>query len=184
MNFTFDSLVQARASVERLQSCFDRLREAAESATSSAHDVDALAAPHIAEFDAALDADLNMSLALSAVFRFTTAINQAAPTGAAAVRASEVLLGFDAILDVVDRRLRTGLVSKATLEARADTIATDATLPSGPLGASAIEDALAVRHALKRARNFRAADAVRDELKQRGVTVEDTPSGVRWRLCD
>src|SRR5215813_3646466 len=45
-------------------------------------DVDALAAPIVADFDEALDDDLNMSRALSAVFRFTTVLNQAAPTGA------------------------------------------------------------------------------------------------------
>src|SRR5262249_34227354 len=180
MNSPLDSLVQARAGVERLQSCFDRLREAAEAPAGAADaDVDALAAPIVADFDEALDDDLNMSRALSAVFRFTTVLNQAAPTGAAAARAAELLLGFAGVLAVLDRRVRSGLVPRERLERDAD-----AALPDGTLDVEAIERALAARQGLKRARDFRAADALREELRRRGVLVEDTPQGVRWRLLD
>src|SRR5262249_62160064 len=79
-----------------------------------------------------------MSGALSAVFRFPPVLNQAAPTGAAAARAAELLLGFDGVLAVLDRRVRSGLVPRERLERDAD-----AALPDGTLDVEAIERALA-----------------------------------------
>ncbi len=48
--------------------------------------------------------------------------------------------------------------------------------------AAVIEARLAERGAAKRRRDFVAADGIRDELAARGVVIEDTPSGTKWRL--
>jgi cysteinyl-tRNA synthetase len=189
MNFTTDLLVQARASIDRLQTCFEHLRDAigTDSQAEAPVNVDELARLHVQEFDAALDDNLNMSRALAAVFGFVTAVNQAAPSGAAAARSLEILLAFDAVLEVLDRRVRTGLMSEANLNARAqglDGAAPLLALPPGSLDAQAIEGALALRRAAKSAKNYRAADGIRDELRKRGVLVEDLPQGVRWKLSD
>jgi cysteinyl-tRNA synthetase len=47
--------------------------------------------------------------------------------------------------------------------------------------AEAIEAKIAERSAAKRARDFAAADRIRDELKSQGVILEDGPSGTTWR---
>jgi len=75
--------------------------------------------------------------------------------------------------------VRSGLVPRERLGRDAH-----AALPDRTLDVEAIERALAARQGLKRARDFRAADALREELRRRGVLVEDTPQGVRWRLLD
>jgi cysteinyl-tRNA synthetase len=44
-----------------------------------------------------------------------------------------------------------------------------------------VEERIEQRQAARRNRDFAAADALRDELATRGVTVDDTPQGPRWR---
>jgi len=117
--------------------------------------------------------------ALSAVFRFTTVLNQAAPTGAAAARAAELLLGFDGVLAVLDRRVRSGLVPRERLERDAD-----AALPDGTLDVEAIDRALAARQGLKRARLPRRRRAARGAPPPRRARREHAATGVRWRLLD
>jgi cysteinyl-tRNA synthetase len=44
-----------------------------------------------------------------------------------------------------------------------------------------IEAAIAEREEARRRKDFRAADAVRERLRERGILLEDTPSGTLWR---
>jgi cysteinyl-tRNA synthetase len=37
------------------------------------------------------------------------------------------------------------------------------------------------RQAARKSRNFAEADRIRDELLSKGIVLEDTPAGVRWR---
>ncbi|MBV8732888.1 MAG: hypothetical protein JO336_24025 [Acidobacteriia bacterium] len=49
------------------------------------------------------------------------------------------------------------------------------------IGDSDIEDRIAQRTAAKKARNFALADQIRTELLERGILLEDTKAGVRWK---
>jgi len=175
-------LVQAHAGVERLQSLFARLREA-EAAPGPAVDVEALAAPHVDEFDAALDDDLNMSRALAAVFRFASAINQAAPAGGAAAGR-----GHPRELRRRPRRPRSPgalgpgdpggsrLAGRRCLRATSCPPASSTPPPSSePWRCATPASAPATSP---------APDAMREELRRRRVLVEDTPQGARWRRLD
>ena len=46
-----------------------------------------------------------------------------------------------------------------------------------------VSDQLAARQAARAAREFDAADAIRDRLPAAGIAIEDTPSGARWSLA-
>jgi cysteinyl-tRNA synthetase len=46
---------------------------------------------------------------------------------------------------------------------------------------SRIRDLIAERDAARKSRDFKRADAIRDELSAMGVVLEDTPDGVKWR---
>ena len=43
-----------------------------------------------------------------------------------------------------------------------------------------IENLIAQRKAARAAKNFAEADRIRDELKDRGIELKDTPQGVQW----
>jgi cysteinyl-tRNA synthetase len=45
-----------------------------------------------------------------------------------------------------------------------------------------VQQSIAVRNAAKENKNFEAADAIRDSLRNAGITLEDTSDGVRWNL--
>ena len=70
--------------------------------------------------------------------------------------------------------------------ARAFLRETDGVLGVLPAGADAsleaeVEAKIAARQDARKRRDFAASDAIRDELASRGILLEDTPQGVRWR---
>jgi cysteinyl-tRNA synthetase len=186
MNFTLDALVQAKASVERIQTSYQRLAEAAGEGMPSS-DVEALLAGYGRSFDEALEDNLNMSNALAAVFGLVTELNQRTFAPGDAAAAMRALEGFDVVLAVLDRRVRSGIVTKEDLDRHAlaaDLAPLGDLQGTGALDAPQIEAVVRHRHAAKKARDFARADGLRRELDLRGVSLEDLPAGagVRWRL--
>jgi cysteinyl-tRNA synthetase len=55
--------------------------------------------------------------------------------------------------------------------------------PIEQMDAETIELFVAIRQNARKAKDFATADAIRDELKKRGVQIEDTPQGFRWVLA-
>jgi cysteinyl-tRNA synthetase len=124
-----------------------------------------------AEFVEAMDDDLNTSRALAVVHDTVRAGNAALADGDDAVVGS-ALSRVRAMLGIL------GL----------DPLDPQWTASSGA-GLTAVVDglvalALEQRAAARTRKDWAAADAVRDQLKQAGVTVEDTPNGPRWTLTD
>ncbi len=54
----------------------------------------------------------------------------------------------------------------------------------GEMSAEKIEEMLEKRRAARAGKDFAAADAIRDELAQAGVQIEDGPAGTTWRRVD
>jgi len=104
-----------------------------------------------AKFRAALEDDLNTSGALAALHELMTTVNR---TGAGAEEAIAFLREADGIFALLDEQE-----------------APDAE----------IERLMAEREAARKARDFRKADAIRDDLLRRGIELLDTPQGTRWR---
>ena len=176
LNFTFDLLAQASATVTRLQSLYDRLRETAGDGPVA---IEGLLAEHLSRFDAALDDDLDMPNALAAVIALVKALNvqQLGPGDSRAALAA--LEGIDHVLDVLDRSPRSGKVATARIAELADGDA-DALL-AGELDATAIERLVGLRQAAKKRKDFTAADQIRSGLRARGIELEDVADGVRWK---
>ena len=47
-----------------------------------------------------------------------------------------------------------------------------------------IEKMIAERNDARKAKDFKRADEIRDTLKAKGIVLEDTPQGVKWRKAD
>ena len=109
-----------------------------------------------------MDDDLNTAEALAAVFEFVREANTSMDGGsfpATAVAASlDLLTRFDAVFDVLKP-----------------------TVAAGALGDAEIEALIAERIQAKKARDFARADRIRNELLEKGVILEDTKDGARWK---
>jgi cysteinyl-tRNA synthetase len=182
MNFGFDLLAQARASVERLQNRFDRLREQAGPEGSSGEELTRLLAERVAAFDDALDDNLNLPNALASVFELVSALNQLELGPAEARAALATLTAMDDVLDVLDRRVLSGVVSRERLAELAGVDLGGVVVLGEEPTADEIEQIVALRQAARKSKDFARADALRTELRQAGVTIEDTPAGVRWKI--
>jgi cysteinyl-tRNA synthetase len=152
-NFTLDGLRGARQSLARLDECLAKLRAVAGNTTAPPDE----GLP--AQFAAALDDDFNVSGAWAAVFDWVRENNRLLGAGQAApLRAAAALAAWDKI----DGVLAVGRIDEAQIPA-------------------ALRALLEERQAARKARDFKRADALRDELKSKGWTIEDTPKGARLK---
>jgi len=177
LNFTWEALEAGAESVRRLWSTYERLRrEHPRSPHPRAHDEPRLheaASRALTDFTQAMDDDLNTSVALSAVWGLVREINSRLDelgtqpiTDAEAQTALDALERMDSVLNII------GLASREQ-ESRV----------SAELEAW-IEERLAARQEARKARDFALADRIRDEIAARGVVLEDTPTGTRWKVIN
>lgn len=161
LNFTFDGLNASATALERLRNFKLRL-ETAKFADGESEAIAEAARQARGAFDEGMDADLNTAEALGAIFEFVRVTNTAMDTGefkaGNADGARELLAHFDAIFQVLEATLAAGAKSDADIQALVD-----------------------ARTTAKKARDFKRADAIRDELAADGIVLEDTKDGVRWK---
>jgi cysteinyl-tRNA synthetase len=162
LNFTWDALAGAAAAVERIRSAAVRIGEVVSARTGAktgAFPSEERAAQFRAEFASGLDDDLNTSEALAALFNYLRQVNAAIDDGSLDSEGARVAQGA---LETADRVLGV--------------------LPEAPEALPAeIEQRIDARNAARRRRDFAEADRIRDELAARGIVLEDTPGGTRWK---
>ena len=186
MNFSMALLEQAKNSCERLQSLYARLAEVAKPGEASS-ELRELLDVKTTDFDRALHDDLNTPRGLAALFGLVSELNQRELSPADAEAAKHCLEALDDVLGVLDRRRRSGLVSKLELTEWANEGAKlnfDELRSRDHVGQEEVHAALTLRQAARQAKNYQEADALRDWLKERGVLTEDTREGVRWKLSN
>jgi cysteinyl-tRNA synthetase len=157
LNFRFEGLVQAEKALERIN---DFLRRCQELAGPGAADPERIQAARRAFCDA-LDDDLNIAEALARLFELITDVNKALDEKPDPVLASASLALFyelDAVLGL-------------ELEKRAAGEELD------PESQSMLE----AREVARKEKQWKTADQMRDSLLARGIVIEDTPQGTRWK---
>jgi cysteinyl-tRNA synthetase len=186
LNFTFDGLTESTNAVDRLRTFAARMRKGG-FPEGLAEDLAALTAKALAEYDASLTNDLNTAEARAAIFDLVRAGNSAADAGTLKARNAEQILAvldrFDGVFAVLEDRdaeitrsalewaEREGRIGEAAPELMATLALTDA----------AIDALVAERTQAKKTRNFARADAIRNDLLAKGILLEDSKDGVRWK---
>lgn len=159
LNFTFDTLQAAASAVNRLRDFKVRL-DSYRPVSANYISFDFWCAD---EFTARLADDLSVGEALARVFDFVHAANRLMDSGSLSEadrqRALEELKTVDSVLDV----LRPDAEVDSELE-------------------NYIEGMIEERLQARRSKDFGRADAIRKELLERGVVLEDTPGGTRWKI--
>jgi cysteinyl-tRNA synthetase len=186
LNFTFDGLIEATNAIERLRTFRQRL---VTGRFEQGSNPELLAAAQEAqvEYLAALSNDLNTAEARAPIFDLVRAANTAIDQGQlfAADRDAilAVLASFDAVFNVIEDRdaeptrralewaAQAGRLADVAPELRARQSLTD----------EAIDALVAERTLAKKQRNFARADQIRTELAEKGVAIEDSKDGVRWK---
>jgi cysteinyl-tRNA synthetase len=158
LDYSDESLTAAGAALTRLDTLVLALETYREEGAGDREVDDALGAARDA-FAAALDDDLNISAALAAVFDLVRDLNRRIEARSMstddALRAVEALRDLDRVLGVLEP--------------------TDVALDDD------LRALLDERAAARAARDWAASDKLRDVLADRGVAVEDTRDGQRWR---
>ena len=159
-NFTFEALDAAGAAVERLRNFVRRLHDA--QGEGSGGKVAELLREVQVSFGCAMDDDLNVSVALGALFDFVREVNVLLDAGmvsrSEADEAYALIKGLDGVLGVVGDVEREEALSKEE------------------------EELIEKREEARKAKDWATADALRVRLREMGVVVEDTTQGVKWRL--
>src|SRR5580704_10725421 len=186
LNFTFDGLIEATNAIERLRTFSQRLKQASLQPGSNAA-LQAAAQTARTDYLAALANDLNTAEARAPIFDLMRAANTAIDQGQLLAEDRDAILAvlssFDAIFDVIEDRDAepTRLALEWAAESgRLEDVAPEL-LASQSLTDEAIDALVAERTLAKRQRNFARADQIRNELAEKGVLIEDSKDGVRWK---
>ncbi|HEX8897471.1 MAG TPA: cysteine--tRNA ligase, partial [Chthoniobacterales bacterium] len=159
LNFTFDALRGAEKTVASLRDFCARVREA-KCETGSDPQIAAAIKNALNNFEAGMDDDLNTSVALAALHDLTRQINTA--LARQSLRADDQSAAL-ATLEQIDGVLN--VIGDAQASMLDDEIQ------------KLIDERQEARHR----RDFKRADEIRDELLRRGIILEDTKDGVRWK---
>ncbi len=182
LNFTFDGLKQAAHSVQRLRDFKTRIEMASVPAGKN-QQIQDLAEKTQREMRSALEDDLNTAQALAAMFDMVREANTVADRGELRQDDKAPLLQalqqFDEIFAVIQDD-DSAKMTRAMEWARAHGLATDGDRAAAMSDAE-VENLIAQRNAAKKARDFARSDAIRKQLADAGIVVEDTKDGIRWK---
>ncbi|MEE3268643.1 MAG: cysteine--tRNA ligase [Pseudomonadota bacterium] len=156
INYSVDSLVEARKSLTRLYTALDGVNADEQAAASDAAE----------RFTAAMDDDFNTPIALAALFDLARDLNRAkSAQPAEAPRLAGELKRLAGVLGLLQQTPQTFLKGAQQQVA---------------LSEEEIEAKIAERQAAKGSKDFARADAIRDELAALGIILKDSREGTTW----
>ena len=162
INYNLEIIEQCKSALERLYTCRDSLDFALKNASVDTPDDPQLLADIAAHRDAfitAMDDDLNTADGISAVFELVYDINtrilDKAVSPAVCQAAADLFDELCGVLGILYNRKSNDVDAE-------------------------IESLIAQRQEARKNKDFATADRIRDELKERGILLKDTPQGVTW----
>jgi cysteinyl-tRNA synthetase len=159
LNFTFDALSGAEKTVAGLQDFRARLEEA-KTEPGRSDNLHAVTEQALKGFEAGMDDDLNTSVALAAVHNLTREVNS--------------VLAGRALREDNKREVM------AAIE-RIDSVLNVFGRPQTEMLDDEVQRLIDERQTARHRRDFDRGDEIRDQLAERGIVLEDTKDGVRWK---
>ena len=164
LNFSADLMEAAKNGLERICNAVDNLKHCAacaktEALTEQERETLAEVAALAAKFDEAMDDDFNTADAISVVFELVRFANTKTDENSSKAFVQQIL---DKLLELGDI---LGLIFEKKEEILDDEI----------------EQLIAERQAARKARDFQRADEIRSMLLEKGIVLEDTREGVKWK---
>ena len=162
LNFSADIMESSKSALERIVTAVDRLKGISpktEELTPEEEELLKTAQELRGKFEEAMDDDLNTADAISAIFELVRFANTHAGEGSSRAFVDDVKNEIVELSDIL------GLI----VDKKAEDLDAE------------IEEMIAKRQAARKARDFAQADAIRDELLARGIILEDTREGVKWK---
>jgi len=165
LNFTFEGLKAARASIERISSFLKKIKEA--EVQDRPKSLSLLLVKTKKEFLKAINDDINTPKALAVTFKFITAVNKIQVAKKLskkdAQKAIELILWFD---NVFGLKLAEFLKEDKELTKE-------------------VRELVEERKKSRQERDFERSDKIRNELREKyGIVVEDVKEGMKWRRID
>ena len=163
INYSVDIIDQCKASLTRLHTCRDSLdfalKNAGDGEPENAAEIRTQMEARKQQFIEAMDDDLNTADGLAAVFELVRDINVSVLQSGSKALITDAIKLFDELTDVL------GIVYPHEQTDDLD---------------AEVEKMIEARQAARKAKNWAEADRIRDELKDKGIVLEDTPQGVKW----
>ena len=157
LNISEESLESARSAIERIYDFLLRLKESNSKNTNE--NVEILVNNLLENFEKEMDNDLNISAALAVIFNFIKEINKLELTKEEAEEVKNAILKLDNVL---------GLKLEELIQEK---------LPKE------IAELIKKREELRKNKQYQEADKIRDELKKKGILLEDTKEGTIWKFA-
>ena len=164
LNFSAELMEASKNGLERILNATDNLKHliasvAAEEMNAEEKEAFSKTDAYVEEFEKAMDDDFNTADAIAAIFELVKYAN----TTATAESSKEYLRGL------LDRIVKLGDVLGLILDKKEELLDAD------------IEKLIEERQAARKAKDFARADAIRDELLEKGIILKDTREGVQWK---
>ena len=164
LNFSADLMESAKTSLERILTAAENLRFLSGNAgdgglTEEEKDLVSKSEEYVQGFEKAMDDDFNTADAIASVFELVKFINTTANGSRSKEYLDSLYEKLSGLTDVL------GII----IEKKEEILDED------------IEAMIEKRQAARKERNFALADQIRDELLARGIILEDTREGVKWK---
>ena len=164
LNFSAELMEASKNGLERILNATDNLKHliasvAAEEMSAEEKEAFSKTNAYVEEFEKAMDDDFNTADAIAAIFELVKYAN----TTATAESSKEYLRGL------LDRIVKLGDVLGLILDKKEELLDAD------------IKKLIEERQAARKAKDFARADAIRDELLEKGIILKDTREGVQWK---
>jgi cysteinyl-tRNA synthetase len=160
LDFTFDGIEAASKALDKIYTFLKRVREFR---GKPVENIDSIIRTTREKFEEAMDDDLNASKAIAEIFIFITEINKLMDNGELSPEDGHKIIDFMMDIDhVFGFRMEEAFVEKEL--------------------AGEIKNLIDERNQARKDKNFARSDEIRDQLKNKGIELMDTPQGTKWRV--